>query len=277
MKTKRLIILVLTALLCFSSLLCGCKKEEAEFTVTVKSEGSLPLSDIPFAVYESGEGLVWAGDTDDAGNITFTGIKGRVYEVLLKEVPLGYICDDGYLITETETDIILSTSLIPLDSVSTHTFSLGDVFFDFEITDTAGKVHKLSELLEEKKAVVLNFWFINCGPCKMEFPYLEEAYTEYSDALEVIAVNPVDGTDETISAFAKDLSLTFPMAKGDPNWEKALGISGYPTTVVIDRYGTVGFIHRGSITEKDEFTKVFEFFTSDDYTQTTVRNLSDIK
>lgn len=277
MNTKKLLILILATVLCLSSLLCGCKKEEAEFTVTVKSNGSLPLSDIPFTVLENGEDLIWAGDTDDAGKITFNGIKGKAYEVLLKEVPLGYSCDDSYLITETETDIILNTSLLPSDSLSSNNFGLGDVFFDFEITDANGNVNKLSEILEEKKAVILNFWFINCGPCKMEFPYLEEAYNEYSDTLEVIAVNPVDGTDETISAYAKDLSLSFPTAKGDPAWETALRLNAYPTTVVIDRYGTVGFIHKGAVTETEEFIKVFEFFTADDYTQTTVRNLSDIK
>ena len=67
------------------------------------------------------------------------------------------------------------------------------------------------------------------------------------------------------------------MAKGDSSWESAFGVTAYPTTVVIDRYGTVAMMHTGYLTSKEDFAKVFDYFTADNYTQSVVRNLSDIE
>ena len=135
---------------------------------------------------------------------------------------------------------------------------------------------RVSELLEEKKAVVLNFWYLNCNPCRMEFPYLKEAYAEYKDEIEVIAVNPYDGTTETVADYQKELALDFPMAAIDYEWQEVMNITAYPMTVVIDRYGTIAFIHKAAITETETFTTIFEYFTADDYKQTTIRNVEDI-
>jgi len=157
------------------------------------------------------------------------------------------------------------------------TFKRGDVFADMSVTTPDGTTYKISELLKEKKAVVLNFWYINCGPCQMEFPYMQDAYETYKDDLEILAVNPYDGTDETVADFQKKFELTFPMAVIDEEWAQHLELQAYPTTVVIDRYGIVSFKHTGMITEVEEFNKLFEFFTADDYEQTVIRKISDIE
>ena len=111
----------------------------------------------------------------------------------------------------------------------------------------------------------------------MEFPYLQNAYEEFSDEIEVLALNPVDGTNEKINDFANQLELTIPMAVADIAWEKCMKLSAYPTTVVIDRYGMISMIHKGCITEEGVFEKIFEYYASDDYKQTTVRNISEIE
>ncbi len=97
------------------------------------------------------------------------------------------------------------------------------------------------------------------------------------EKIEVLALNPIDGTDDSISSFAEDNNLTFPMAASDISWEGCMELTAYPTTVVIDRYGMIAMIHKGYITETEVFSNVFEYFTSDEYVQTTVRNISDIE
>ena len=67
------------------------------------------------------------------------------------------------------------------------------------------------------------------------------------------------------------------MAAMDKKWEKYMGVSAYPTTFVIDRYGIISYRHEGMITNVEDFNKLFEFFTADDYEQTVIRNISDIK
>lgn len=175
--------------------------------------------------------------------------------------------------TEKESEL----QLVPEEELEGKTFKRGDVFADMSVTTPDGKTYKISEILKEKKAVVLNFWYINCGPCQMEFPYMQDAYETYQNDLEILAVNPYDGTDKTVAEFQTKYELTFPMAAVEEEWAQYMALEAYPTTVVIDRYGIVSFVHVGMITEVEEFNKLFAFFTAEDYEQTVIRNISDIE
>ncbi len=278
MKTIRIAAILASLILTFS-LLCSCAKESepCDFTLTVKSSGGAVLPEVDVFVYtdETKSDLVWAGHTDDEGQTSFEGVKGNSYTAFLENVPEGYTSKKSYTFSEENATIALDITLFAEGEASGF-MELGSVFCDFTVTDCEGNEHKLSELLKTKKAVVLNFWFHNCSPCRMEFPHLQKAYESYSDSLEVIAINPVDGTDSSVADYAEELGLTFPVAVGDDNWLTEMGSRGYPTTVVIDRYGTVGFIHSSAFSSEAEIEKLFDYFTAEDYTQTTVRNLSDI-
>lgn len=168
-------------------------------------------------------------------------------------------------------------SLVSDAVLAESSYSLGDIMGDYTLTDVNGVSYKFSDLLKDKKAIVLNFWFINCGPCKIEFPYLEEAYGNYKDDIEVLAINPVGDSEADIKAFATENGLSFPVVAGDTAWEKTMSLTGYPTTVVIDRNGIVSMSHTGYIDSTETFESIFEFFTADDYTATVVKNISDIK
>lgn len=170
-----------------------------------------------------------------------------------------------------------SSGLISDANLSSSSYKLGDYMGDYTVTDINGNTHTFSDILKDKKAVVLNFWFINCGPCQMEFPYLQTAADTYSDDIAVIAINPVDSKTASIEKYAKQNELTIPMAVGDEAWVTAFGLQGFPTTVVIDRYGSIAFMHTGAVTEDGVFEKIFEFFTADGYKQTTVNSINDIK
>lgn len=286
--TKKIISLSLAFVLCFSFtvFLSGCdnsgednKTSGTMYSVTVETVGGMPLEDITVEVYKDVEmqNLQWAAETDVDGKISFEADSSKTYYAVLKDAPDGYKLQSNYEIKSENTIISLETILGDATDMSGVTYELGSVVHDFTVTATDGKDYKISELLKTKKAVVLNFWFINCGPCKMEFPYLQQAYIDYQDDVALIAINPYDGTDETVSAYAVENNLTFPMASEDSAWAEIMQLTAYPTTVVIDRYGTICLIHKGMVTSKEDFTKVFEFFTADDYKQTLVRNLSDIQ
>ncbi len=169
------------------------------------------------------------------------------------------------------------SKLVSDADLSSSSYALGDYMGDYTVTDIEGNSYTFSDLLETKKAIVLNFWFINCGPCQMEFPYLQAASDAYSDDVAVIAINPTDDKENSIKKYATQNKLQIPLVKGDVSWVTAFNLKGFPTTVVIDRYGSVAFMHMGAVTEEGVFEKIFEFFTSDGYKQTTVQNISDIK
>ena len=149
---------------------------------------------------------------------------------------------------------------------------LGNPMPDFTVTTITGETFTLSEALKTKKAVLVNLWATWCGPCRMEFPYMEQAYEAYKDDVEIIALS-VEETDTTekMQAFAEENGMTFLVAS-----DTGVGLGdifvteGIPTTVLVDRFGNVVLIEVGSQTRVEAFTGAFDALISDDYTETTV-------
>ncbi len=288
---KRIISLLLVCL--FLIPLSGCDKTtetssessesggiKAKYTILVQTEGGMPLENVGIKVYDSNDpnNLIYKGETDKKGEISFNGMTDKSYFYLISESPDGYITEERYdLNFSVKANVtVLKTKLLPYEDLAKGGYGLGSVMCDFEITDANGNNYKLSELLETKKAVILNFWFIGCDPCRMEFPYMQESYDKYKNEIEIIAINPVDGTDSTVKSYADKMGLTLPMAAEEPLWDLALKLQGYPTTVVIDRYGVITMMHVGSITSTEEFDKIFEHFTADDYKQSLIRSQNQL-
>ena len=153
---------------------------------------------------------------------------------------------------------------------SDHKYSMGDVMYDFTVTTVDGNEFKLSEVLKEKKAVLLNFWYINCPWCVVEFPYMQEAYEEYQDDIAILALDPTYYTTDSlddIKQFKSEKGLTFDIAEDSHKLTDAFDVMGFPTSIVIDRYGAVCMIEDGAITNPRIFELIFDHFTAADYEQ----------
>ncbi|MBQ8202292.1 MAG: TlpA family protein disulfide reductase [Clostridia bacterium] len=154
-------------------------------------------------------------------------------------------------------------------------YTLGSKVNDFTLTTCKGEPITLSEILKEKDMVLINIWATWCGPCEMEFPYLEEAYQQYKDDVEVIAVScEASDTDNDLAAYAESHGLTFPIARDTANLAMQFYAASIPTSVVIDRFGTVCFIESGAQTSTDAFARLFDAFVGEGYTES--RLLSSI-
>ena len=254
------------------------KNETVAYTVTLENKGGTSLSKCSVEVYAeaSQAALIYKGVTNADGMVTFTAPVSDSYAVVLSKVPDGYAVADSYKLTGESTTIVLEPGIMSDGDFDSVKYSLGDAVLDFTVTAPDGTVYVLSELLQEKKAVVLNFWYLNCQPCKMEFPYLQEAYEQLGDEIEVLAMNPYDGDDAQVAGFKADNSYTFPMLKCDARWQQMMKLASYPTTVVIDRYGNICLSHQGMVTDTQTFLNMFGYFVSDDYEQTFVRSLSQL-
>lgn len=150
---------------------------------------------------------------------------------------------------------------------------LGKPFPDFTATDTEGNTFTLSEALKDHDAVVINFWATWCGPCRNEFPHLNEAYEKYHDRVAFIALSkePND-TVEKIAEYRKENGISFPMGRDeDLTLYKYLGgIESVPKTVVVDRFGNAVFYHGFAFSSAGEVERVLEEFLGDSYTQSKV-------
>lgn len=150
----------------------------------------------------------------------------------------------------------------------TEAYRLGCRMPNFTLYSHDGKVLNLYEVLQEKEMVFINIWASWCGPCKYEFPHLQEAYEMYSDRVEVFALS-CESTDspEVITNLAKSMELTFPMGRDSRSLLSKFRINSIPTSIVIDRFGVICFITTGSIPDVDTFARLFEVYLGDDYTE----------
>ena len=250
---------------------------ETTYNLTVKNQGGTPLADISVYVYENDtlQDMIAVLKTDKDGNATFTYKTGSGYVAVLGNVPDGYRVEKSYSIISENTEIILPIALVQGD-LETASYKLGDVMMDFTFTDMDGKDHTLSQILQEKKAVLLSFWVLENNQCKTEMANLQEAYEAYKDSAEVLVMNPVQNDQDKIREFAQQFGLTMPVGACDQKWENALHILGYPATVVIDRYGTIVLTHVGGFKSATEFKDVLAFFTADDYVQKVVEDYQEL-
>lgn len=145
-------------------------------------------------------------------------------------------------------------------------YNFGDVVADFTVTTTDGEALTLSDLLAENKAVLLNFFFADCGPCRMEFPFMEKAWQEYRDDVALVALSPYDSA-ERIASYKADLGLNFYMGVDDIGLTNLFVSGSFPTTVMIDRNGVFCYYQVGSMPSEYPFRALFEAFTADDYAE----------
>ena len=71
----------------------------------------------------------------------------------------------------------------------THVQQVGEEFVDAELFDMQGNTHRLSEAFADGRYVLLDFWSLGCGPCRMAEPEMREVYERMKDKLEIIGIN----------------------------------------------------------------------------------------
>jgi peroxiredoxin len=115
---------------------------------------------------------------------------------------------------------------------------------DFTLTAQSGKPVGLTQF--KGQVVMLNFWASWCGPCRQEMPLLDSIYKKYGKlGFTMIGVN-VEPDSKAANDWLKQTPVTFPILYDtDSKVSKLYGVSGMPSTVIVDRKGTVRMIHRG--------------------------------
>ena len=132
----------------------------------------------------------------------------------------------------------------------------------FEGKDLDGNTVKSDELFSGNAVTVVNFWFTTCNPCVGELAELDALNKELAEkggALIGVNTFTLDGNETAISE-AKDVlakkGATYQNVYFDSDGEAGkftTNIFAYPTTYVVDRSGNiVGDPIVGAITEKSQ-------------------------
>ncbi len=254
--------------------------QKIDYTVRVQSAGGLALEKVTVAVYadEAMTDLEAFGTTDANGVLALSMPAGGSYTAVVSTLPEGYNPEASYALNGTDTTISIASSVIMDPDIAGVTYKLGSIMHDFTYTDDQGNVYQLSELLKEKKAVLLNFWATWCGPCAKEFPAMSESYNKHKSNIEILALDPdTDDTPQDVADYKETNQIPFPMIKDTTALASmAFAIPGYPTSVVIDRYGMVCFVYSGPLPNEAAIDNIFAYFSADDYKQQLITDLAEL-
>ncbi len=122
---------------------------------------------------------------------------------------------------------------------------------DFSLATLKGGRVSLAAL--RGKVVLIDFWAEWCAPCKKELPELEKIARDLaSKGVVVVAVN-IDKQKGNAERLVKSLGLSTIDPALDPNGTVAAqyDLPKMPTSYVVDKKGTVRFIHEGFEGAKD--------------------------
>ncbi len=253
----------------------GGGEEEAseKYVVNVLSEGGMKLDGVQVAL-KRGNTELRRGISKN-GKIEFPVTLGD-YELVVdgETLPAGYYLngDTTYHTNpdkREEVNIKIPSRLLSA-AASVASYAPGNIMRDFTFTDVDGGQHTLSTLLSTRKAVVLNFFFTTCSPCNAEFPYLQASYaSRTSNDIQVLGIctTNMGDTNESVANKKLEHGLTFPVGIDKLGLCSAFGVSNYPTTIVIDRYGMIAFRESGGQPSTSYWTQLFNKFVSPNYVQ----------
>jgi len=110
---------------------------------------------------------------------------------------------------------------------------------DYVFVSLQGDTTRSAELTG--KVVVLNFWATWCGPCKLEMPSLQKLHERRAGSdVVVLGLSTDVGREAGIRAFLQERDITYAIGRATREHRRVFGgISGIPTTFIIDRTGVV--------------------------------------
>lgn len=118
-------------------------------------------------------------------------------------------------------------------------FTTGKPISNFKTTDMFGNRYNLKEL--RGKVIVLNFWFVNCPPCKKEIPELNKIVAEYQQQKDVVFLAIALDDKLALEEFLKNLPFQYNIIDNGLFIAQQYRITSYPTHVVVDKEGKVKF------------------------------------
>lgn len=206
-------LLALLTTLCVHAQTTGTRTTLNEKTIVKDSSGTI----YPYAIWQK---LLQTGEY----TIRSQNIKTDPPEFLLVKL--------------SEAEMMARNEKLPKPKESTY-FRTGTTISNAKLVTLDRKKYNLKELTG--KVVVLNFWFINCQPCRMEIPHLNKMTESYKERDDVIFLAVALDEAYDLKQFLKETPFNYGIVDGGRYIASQYGITSYPTHVVLDKEGKVSF------------------------------------
>jgi thiol-disulfide isomerase/thioredoxin len=118
---------------------------------------------------------------------------------------------------------------------------------DFTFTDIDGNAHTLSTALEDGKVIIIDFFFVNCGPCVSWAPEIDQLIADFEDTnVEVWSISDRD-SDSAISSSVFNPTHDNHKAGGSAGsgddivnlYANNFNFTGFPTFAVVCTDGSI--------------------------------------
>lgn len=117
---------------------------------------------------------------------------------------------------------------------------------DFAVTDLDGKPLSLAQF--RGKVVLLDFWAVDCGGCRVEIPWYVAFDRKYhAQGLQLLGIDMYGEAPAKIRPFMKQSGMEYPVAVGNDALGARFGLEAMPLTLLIDRAGRVAVSHAGIV------------------------------
>jgi peroxiredoxin len=126
--------------------------------------------------------------------------------------------------------------IVKRNSIESTAFVTGEKALDFITQDQNGNSIKLSEL--RGNVVVLNFWFVKCGPCIAEMPALNNLKEQFKNQKVTFLAITFDKL-EMVNQLLETKLFNYQIISDASHVIQMYGVQSFPTNIVIDKNGYV--------------------------------------
>ena len=118
-------------------------------------------------------------------------------------------------------------------------FKTGKTMNLFDAKDIDGNAIDLTKA--KGKIIVLNFWFINCGPCRREIPDLNVLVDSFKNHDKVLFVAVALDGKKDLQTFLTKMPFKYAVVDDGRTIAGTYGVRLYPTHVIVDTEGKIYF------------------------------------
>jgi peroxiredoxin len=120
----------------------------------------------------------------------------------------------------------------------------GQPYLDVQALQQNGKAVRLSELVGKADYLLVDFWASWCRPCRQLIPHLKDLHAKYhqSGKLQIVGISVDRDRNAWLQALQEEQMAWLQLHdthEAPNNPSDTYGISAIPTTLLIDRNGTI--------------------------------------
>jgi peroxiredoxin/outer membrane lipoprotein-sorting protein len=121
--------------------------------------------------------------------------------------------------------------------------ALGPTAPSFRLPSLTGTAVSLADQRRGMKATLVNFWYLNCPPCRIENPEFEKIYQQFHvQGLNIVAIDKGDSA-AAVTTYARKTGLTYPILLGGEETKQSVfaryQVSVFPGTYLLNADGQV--------------------------------------